>query len=356
MKLTHRDHAAVSNALLDLYAHADLARFSDVTLNILNRLIDCDVLCYNEHYIESNRVVFRFLPEAPHIQAMQPVFLEHLAQHPMIQHFQRHGDCPALSFSDLRTRAELARMPLYNEFYRPVECPHQVVFYLADASQYAVAFALNRGSKDFSQRDKAVCNLLRPHFEQSFLNAWAVTLASRNTRVLSDGLKALRSEVIPLKPDGRPEGLSPRVLELLQTYFPFQRWSGGLPETLAAWLKEQRGTTGSSRLENGPNGFLSVAGPARELQIRVASSDAVVLHETTAAPLDALRARTRLTPREIEVVRWLIDGKGNHDISILLGTSIRTIHKHLERIFQKLGVENRTAAVTTVLALLREQS
>lgn len=51
-----------------------------------------------------------------------------------------------------------------------------------------------------------------------------------------------------------------------------------------------------------------------------------------------------LTPREIEVLAWVHEGKTNAEISVILGTRPRTVAKHLERIFQKLGVETRTAA------------
>lgn len=52
-----------------------------------------------------------------------------------------------------------------------------------------------------------------------------------------------------------------------------------------------------------------------------------------------------LTPREAEVLSWLAKGKTNRDIADILGMSPRTVNKHLEHIFEKLGVETRTAAV-----------
>jgi len=52
-----------------------------------------------------------------------------------------------------------------------------------------------------------------------------------------------------------------------------------------------------------------------------------------------------LTPRERQVLGWLAGGKTNRDIAAILGASRRTVEKHLEHIYDKLGVENRTAAV-----------
>ncbi len=59
-----------------------------------------------------------------------------------------------------------------------------------------------------------------------------------------------------------------------------------------------------------------------------------------------------LTKREAEVLAWVAQGKTNWEVAKILGASPRTVQKHLEHIFQKLGVETRTAA--TVWALQNE--
>ena len=58
-----------------------------------------------------------------------------------------------------------------------------------------------------------------------------------------------------------------------------------------------------------------------------------------------------LTAREEEVLRWLATGKTDRDIGEILGISRRTVHKHLQRIYAKLGVETRTAAVARAFRL-----
>ena len=51
-----------------------------------------------------------------------------------------------------------------------------------------------------------------------------------------------------------------------------------------------------------------------------------------------------LTSREGEVLTWVAEGKTNAEIGTILEISHRTVGKHLERIYQKLGVQTRTAA------------
>jgi len=60
-------------------------------------------------------------------------------------------------------------------------------------------------------------------------------------------------------------------------------------------------------------------------------------------------ASLKLTPREAEVLFWISRGKSNHDIGVILGAKTGTICKHVEHIFGKLSVENRTAAAVVAL-------
>ncbi|MEO0923178.1 MAG: DNA-binding response regulator [Pseudomonadota bacterium] len=59
---------------------------------------------------------------------------------------------------------------------------------------------------------------------------------------------------------------------------------------------------------------------------------------------DVLQRAFGLTVREAEVLFWLTLGKTNRDISAILSLSARTVNKHLEQVFQKMGVDNRTSA------------
>jgi DNA-binding CsgD family transcriptional regulator len=68
-----------------------------------------------------------------------------------------------------------------------------------------------------------------------------------------------------------------------------------------------------------------------------------------------LRDRLALTLREAEVLLWTARGKSNRDIGVILTLSPRTVNKHLEQIFSKLGVENRTAASAIAMRTLSDR-
>ncbi|AWL54872.1 TPA: response regulator [Citrobacter freundii] len=65
--------------------------------------------------------------------------------------------------------------------------------------------------------------------------------------------------------------------------------------------------------------------------------------------IDSLRHHFSLTPREAEITFWLVKGKTNREIAQILTLSPRTVNKHLEQVFRKLEVDNRTSATARVM-------
>jgi DNA-binding CsgD family transcriptional regulator len=63
--------------------------------------------------------------------------------------------------------------------------------------------------------------------------------------------------------------------------------------------------------------------------------------------------RLGLTKREAEVLFWVSEGKRNPEIATILGIKAKTISKHLERVFSKIGVETRTNAANMAREVLR---
>lgn len=100
----------------------------------------------------------------------------------------------------------------------------------------------------------------------------------------------------------------------------------------------------------GPGGTLTVrrfTEPGREDLVML------VLEEEHAPPGPAALLSLGLTPRQAEVAYWVAQGKTNPEIAVILGASPRTIDKHMERILERLGVENRVALIVHTGALLR---
>lgn len=69
----------------------------------------------------------------------------------------------------------------------------------------------------------------------------------------------------------------------------------------------------------------------------------------------SLQGNLGLTLREAEVLMWISRGKTNRDVGKILGSSPRTVNKHLEHAFAKLGVETRSAAVAVVMERMQQR-
>ena len=83
-----------------------------------------------------------------------------------------------------------------------------------------------------------------------------------------------------------------------------------------------------------------------------ASQQAVPEFKPNFASARPLEIELGLTPRVAETLLWLAQGKTNPEIAIVLGNSESTVKKHVLEIFEKLGVETRTAASLCALEVL----
>ncbi len=79
----------------------------------------------------------------------------------------------------------------------------------------------------------------------------------------------------------------------------------------------------------------------------------LALEEEHAPPGPAALLALGLTPRQAEVAYWVAQGKTNAEIALILDASPRTIDKHMERILERLGFENRAALIVRAGELLR---
>jgi DNA-binding NarL/FixJ family response regulator len=154
---------------------------------------------------------------------------------------------------------------------------------------------------------------------------------------------------------GRLSWCTPKARSLLAELFPVPgNSSASLPAGIMSQMMQLRAdaASGQARLLVDVNGrkieisMLSPIGPD-ELLFRLTELS------TTLDELQ-LQQTLSLTSRESEVLLWISRGKANREIGEILAISPRTVNKHLEQIFVKLGVENRaSAAARAVRALSR---
>ncbi len=142
---------------------------------------------------------------------------------------------------------------------------------------------------------------------------------------------------------------TPNTHSLLAGYGADQQWiSDILPTYIAPWL------------ESGALEPLLIDDLSQPLLVKTMdkelSEERLLVMEPANKPKeeDLLREKFELTPRESEVLVWISRGKTNQEIAIILDFSPRTVNKHLEQIYRKLGVENRTTAAAVSLKYLNQ--
>lgn len=148
---------------------------------------------------------------------------------------------------------------------------------------------------------------------------------------------------------------TPQAQKLLSDHHGAQADDFVLPPVLLQWL-EQAKAKGSSKsqaasLPDNPQLRLFYVGETapNEFLLRLSRESGTALPPEFTSELG-------LTTREGEVLAWLSKGKTNRDIAQILGLSPRTVDKHLEQIYAKLGVENRTAAAAIAANATRRNS
>jgi len=148
---------------------------------------------------------------------------------------------------------------------------------------------------------------------------------------------------------------TPQAQKLLSDHHGAQADDFALPPSLLQWLEQAKGkgsskSQGASLPDNPQLRFYYMGETApNEFLLRLSKESGSALPPEFTSELG-------LTTREGEVLAWLSKGKTNRDIAQILGLSPRTVDKHLEQIYSKLGVENRTAAAAIATSATRRNS
>ncbi|HEU5474385.1 MAG TPA: helix-turn-helix transcriptional regulator [Actinophytocola sp.] len=227
------------------------AEVSDAGLAALGRLVGCDIAALNRVEYPQRRIVGAVTDPPEHYEVDKALFDSLAHQHPGFAAYESGRLAPgsSVALTDLAELSALRRIPLYADVFRPRGTVDQLVCLVRADGRRGSSLSFNRSRAGFSDRDRAVVELVAPHLARA--------MACR------DRLAAAR------KPD---PGLS-----------------------RPAWWLE-------------------------------------------------------LTPRERQVAEQVSRGTTDRQIARHLEISPRTVHKHLEQIYRKLGLPNRASLIALSFA------
>jgi DNA-binding CsgD family transcriptional regulator len=346
--LTEKDLRKLADSLGELYQACALDAFGERALAVLPALLGCDACSYNEVNPERRRVVARTAPGGFAFPGMVEAFQEHMGQHPVVRHYRATCDERAVKITDFLSLREFRQLSLYTDLYRLAGVDRLLAVALPGRPGVMIGLTVSRAGRDFSERDRAALEFLRPHLIRAYANAAALTAAGLDVRTLGNAAVDGCDGAAVIAADGRVSYLSDRARDLLRRYLEPAEPGGFLPGRLRTWRTAALARAHPACPAPAVLGSRQVVAGASRLTLTLISADAygsvlLALAEHPADPAERLRG-LGLTQRETEVIGLAGEGKTNREIAGLLGISPLTVRKHLEHAYPKLGVGNRTEA------------
>jgi CheY-like chemotaxis protein/DNA-binding CsgD family transcriptional regulator len=219
-----------------------------------------------------------------------------------------------------------------------------IVFMTGLTEAEHVAAAFQAGGTDY------VTKPVRPKDVLARIAAHMQT--ARLMKQVRSAMDAFGQAAIAITPsDGKVVWQTPLARKWMQSYFQKTESNGIAPKALLNWLAEANGTNEFQPLNiiQGGNRLIFTIGENQNGEQTLV----LLREESDAAQIEALMLVFNLTKRESEVLYWVTKGKTSRDIGDILETSDRTVNKHLEHVYVKMGVETRTAATSLAMSKLR---
>lgn len=338
----------LSKFLEGLYAARDLPGFVRYIVKYLPQLVPSDLTAYGEVVPARRRFQITEYPWDAVSPAARETFLAYSHEHPFTCRYRGGGDGGAVMISDLLALRQFRELGVYQEFFRRVGIDREMVVWLPAPRPLEVTVAVHRKGRDFSEGDRLLLNLLRPHLVQAYRNAEAFTL-------LQKAATRGREPFLFLTPDLRVTHATPGSQELLATYFGGLVANQRLPDVLERWIRQEETRLRQADDAPPPVTPLIVEREDRSLIARllIGPTQRLVLFEERSSRVPSVPLeRLGLTRREAEVLAWVAEGKKNEEIATILAISPRTVAHHVESILRKLGIETRTAAVARALTVV----
>lgn len=328
----------------------DLETFAQRTLPLINDLVEGDVICHAEADPVASKLHSQTL-FASGVTASgynDGSFETYMMSHPVFQHWAAIGQSPAAHTFDFISRREWHRNELYQHIYKPWGTEDSLAIGLPAPPGLIACFCIER-ARPFTDRECQIMEIVRPHIAIAYRNAEAFSL-------LGHAAAGEGTESMLLDLQGRPLMNSSGAWELLEHYFPTNDTApSGLPVDLDSWVRRRLASLGSDaevpplvaplRRQTDGGSALTV----RLMRRPVFGEQALLVFQEQRASAYRLPAGLGLSPREEEVLRLAVRGLSSTDIAETLFVSRRTVDKHFENIFNKLGVDSRSAAVAVAI-------
>jgi DNA-binding CsgD family transcriptional regulator len=356
-RLRHRDLQKLYRALSALTADWSPSSLSERTLNAVRSVVDCDFVTFdafggNGLYLDTRWNSDDNILTDELEREFGRLFNANPREHPL-SHLLSGSPLRIEKFSDFVTIGEFKKTALYNEFFRRIDILHQVAFVIATDTGAQIACAINRRKPDFSERERTILELLAPRLATTIRGSIEVRKLFERQTSYDEALAKMSRAIVSLSADGKITHSSELGEQLIAKYFGSTGSGDSLPGVISDWVASVTEIRESRLAESPPFIFQIGNSQLRVEALNGKGSETLSLLLTERIDLPpAILQKFGLTNRESEILYWVAQGKNDDVIATLCSISVRTVNKHLERVYRKLGVESRLAAITLIRELL----
>jgi len=367
MRNSRQELEAALDFVRDLYDCRHVADVTDRTMAALRRIVAADRVVYGEYDVERQAARLSMQPAVVKdpdggtgeaLAALERGF----GGHPLFRYFLQTGDGQAQRLSQVMTRARYRRYAQGDEFTGEMGARHQMGLFFPAGPERVTVVLLARSARDFQERERGLVNRLYPHLAQAMHTHESLSLYRHDVDELLEMLEGPTSSVIVLTGDGRVRRWSEQARTWIAQYCrtPFPAGGDRLPDCFADWYRRQLArVTHAPHATRAPTARepLVVDRNTRQLTVQLVpdhlrDEHLLLLNEKERDLSWTAPGAHGLTPRESQVLAWVAKGKTNAEIGAILQLSGRTVQKHLEHVYQKLGVAGRTTATVCALRML----
>lgn len=347
------DRAQLRRSLDVLTQLAQLRRLDEYPARVaalLGELVACDIASYTAVDPATGRVTIAAYPADTIFDGAQEVFARYAGQNPLVEHFALTGDGRALRISDFITHRQLHRTELYEHIYRPIEVEYQMAITLPSPTRdlgrprEMIGLTLSRSRRDFTARECQLLDVVRPHLSATLERLHEVALMS----ALSEGEDDQGAWVALIDGAGHV-ALSSRAAASHLGLIP----GDPLPKALCDWVLQMRPALCGGAFASGVrSGVVELGGTRVLAQLRRAvhgELDSLRVRPLGEPPGPSQLRALGLTARQAEVLALVLRGEPSPRIAYILDLSPRTIEKHLEAVYGRLGVSGRAQAIVHAL-------
>jgi DNA-binding CsgD family transcriptional regulator len=358
-----RDLRRLSDAIYAVQQATGLEDFCQCCVAGMRMLLDADFYVVNwvvNQKFSGLAAVYPAWPSEASFDALN----QHIEEHPLFSRICKNE--PDLldvgQWSEQTTLRAFKRTGLYNEFFRVCGTKYQLGIKYCSPRGAILAPAFNRSSRDYSRKERGLLSMFGRHLRAGFLQVLAQDEVRDQMEIRGFAGDSTASLVVD--DAGAIRFASERASDLVRRYFS-EELEGSLPRELDQWIRQLPGSPMSFERVHGSGRLLCKCGPQTawkdSLENRIISGGRsrrwvrlLQFEEESIEQHWSALTELGLTRREAEVLHWMMNGKRNQEISVILGISAATVKKHCENIYCKLGAENRSSATTmgwTALAI-----